>query len=148
MDPKGRIVLPARMKGRLPIASEQRIFIVLGYKKYLTIYTSDEWDEKLQAFAAIPDYDEEGQQFIRDFTAGMAEEVLDSQGRFTLNKFLISYAGLSSDVVLTAQGSRIEIWDAEEYRKNLTPVEKRPGLQSTAKDIFSRYGKSNPQNPA
>lgn len=148
MDPKGRIVLPARMKGRLPIAAEQRLFIVLGYKKNLVIYTAEEWDEKLKLFASIPDWDEEGQQYIMDFTAGMAEEVLDSQGRFTLNKFLIGYAGLSSDVVLTAQGSRIMIWDAEEYRKSLTPVERRSGLMATAKELHNRYQKSNPENPA
>jgi len=94
MDAKGRIVLPARLKARLPDTLDQRIVILLGFQKCLTIYTMTEWEEKLKTFAEVSEYDEEGQRFIRNFTYGMTEETLDGQGRFSLNKTLINYAGL------------------------------------------------------
>lgn len=133
MDPKGRIVLPSRLKVRLPDAAEQKIVILLGFKRCLTVYTMAEWEKKLESFAQISEYDEEGQQFIRDFTFGMLEETLDGQGRFSLNKILIDYAGLKADVILAGVAGRIEIWDAEAYKNNLTPMENRAALQPLAR---------------
>jgi len=144
MDPKGRIVLPARLKARLPDAAEQRIVILLGFKKCLTIYTMAEWEAKLESFAQVSEFDEDGQQFIRDFMYGMVEESLDGLGRFSLNKTLIQYAGLGSDVVVAGVANRMEIWSKEEYNKNLTPMSERPGLQAIARKIFD--SKTGPEN--
>lgn len=136
MDAKGRIVLPSRLKVRLPDSSDQRIVILLGFQRCLTIYSISEWEEKLRAFADVSEYDEEGQQFIRNYTYGMTEETLDAQGRFSLNKTLISYAGLANDVVLAGVGNRIEIWSAAEYAKTLAPLSERSGLQAIARNLF------------
>ena len=136
MDAKGRIVLPSRLKSRLPDSSDQRIVILLGFQRCLTIYSMNEWEEKLKAFADVSEYDEEGQQFIRNYTYGMMEEILDAQGRFSLNKTLISYAGLVGDVILAGVGNRIEIWNAAEYQRNLTPLNERSGLQAIARHLF------------
>ena len=136
MDAKGRLVLPSRLKARLPDSSDQRIVILLGFQRCLTIYSMAEWEEKLKAFAEVSEYDEEGQQFIRNYTYGMSEETLDAQGRFSLNKTLISYAGLSGDVVLAGVGNRIEIWSAAEYQRTLTPLNGRAGLQAIARGLF------------
>ena len=135
MDAKGRVVLPARLKARLPDSSDQRIVILLGFQRCLTVYTMNEWEEKLKAFAEVSEYDEQGQQFIRNFTYGMSEETLDAQGRFSLNKTLIAYAGLGSDVV-AGIGNRIEIWSAAEYQRTLTPLHERAGLQEIARGLF------------
>ncbi len=136
MDAKGRIVLPSRLKARLPDSSDQRIVILLGFQRCLTVYSWAEWEEKLKAFAEVSEYDEEGQQFIRNYTYGMSEETLDAQGRFSLNKTLIGYAGLGADVVLAGVGNRIEIWSAAEYQRTLTPLSERSSLQALARNLF------------
>lgn len=143
MDPKNRIVLPAKLKARLPEASEHRIVILRGFRKCLTVYPMVEWEKRLESFAQISEYDEEGQQFIRDYTFGMTEEVLDSQGRFSLNKFLIEYAGLKSDVVVCGIANRIEIWDSEDFMKGLTPSSDRASLQKLAGKLLDQ----KPQTP-
>jgi MraZ protein len=140
MDPKGRILMPARLKSRLPDASEQKIVILLGFKRCLTLYPMSEWEKKLESFAGISEYDEKGQQFIRDYTAGMAEEALDSQGRFSLNRQLIQYAGLTGDIVLAGVANRIEIWNAEDYQKMLTPMAERISLQGLARTLLDKPG--------
>ena len=146
MDPKGRVVLPAKLKARLPDAAEQKIVIVLGFQKCLTIYTYAQWEEKIASFANVSEYDAKGQKFIRDFTRGMAEETLDSVGRFTLNKKLIQYAGLTSDVVLAGVGSKIEIWNPETYENSLTSLEERESLQPIAQEIFDAPKSQNSNN--
>jgi len=70
----------------------------------------------------------------------MTEETLDGQGRFSLNKTLINYAGLLGDVVLAGVGNRIEIWSAIEYQKILTPMSERSSLQEIARGLFDKKG--------
>lgn len=139
MDPKGRIVLPARLKARLPEVGSEKLFILRGFKKCLTIYTNTLWEEKLQSFAEVSEYDDEGQDVIRSFTFGMAEEELDGQGRFSLNKKLIQYAGLESDVLVVGVGKLIEIWNPEEYDVQL--IQDRKKLQAMARNLFDNKTK-------
>lgn len=134
LDAKGRIVLPARLKARLPESENQKVVIVRGFKRCLTIFTLEQWEEKLKAFAQISPYDEKGQTFIRSYTDGMAEEELDGQGRLSLNKRLIQYAGLSGDVTVTGVGQVIEIWNPDDYEKEIEPD--RSKLQAIAWEIF------------
>lgn len=134
MDSKGRIVLPARLKARMPDGAAQQIVILRGFKKCLTILTLSQWEEELKAFANVSKYDEPGRNFIRSYTADMMEDELDGQGRISLNKRLIDYAGLGSDVVVTGVGDVIEIWNTEEYENELESD--RLKLQATARAIF------------
>lgn len=136
MDPKGRIVLPARLKSRLPETGSEKLFILQGYKKCLSVYTQNLWEEKLAEFATVSDYDEQGQDIIRSITFGMAEEELDGQGRFSLNKKLIQYAGLGSDVLIVGVGKLIEIWNPEEYDAQL--IQDRRKLQAMARGLFDK----------
>lgn len=139
MDPKGRIVLPSRLKSRLPEVGSNRLFILRGFKKCLMIYTQNLWEEKLQSFANVSEYDEDGQNVIRSLTFGMAEEELDGQGRFSLNKKLIQYAGLDSDVLVVGIGKIIEIWNPEEYDKEL--IQDRKKLQAMARNLLDAQPK-------
>jgi len=136
MDPKGRIVLPSRLKSRLPESGSEKLFILRGFKKCLTIYTQSLWEEKLASFATVSDYDEEGQDIIRSLTFGMAEEELDGQGRFSLNKKLIQYAGLGNDILIVGVGKLIEIWNPEEYDAQL--IQDRKKLQAMARNLFDK----------
>ena len=140
MDPKGRIVLPAKLKIRLPEPNAQKIVILRGFKKCLTVYTQSLWEEKLQSFARISEYDEDGQDVIRSFTFGMTEEELDGQGRFSLNKKLIQYAGLENDVLVVGVGKLIEIWNPEEYDSQL--IQDRKKLQAMARSLFDNTANS------
>ena len=42
---------------------------------------------------------------------------LDKQGRIPLTDALIEYAGLKKDIVLVGANSKLEIWDAENWKK-------------------------------
>jgi MraZ protein len=49
------------------------------------------------------------------FVAGASQETADSQGRVVIPQALRDYAGLTKDVVVVGQLSRIELWDKGEW---------------------------------
>ena len=54
---------------------------------------------------------------MQSFLIGSAcEGEMDKQGRLLLPENLREYAGLSKDVVFSAVGSRIEIWDKARFK--------------------------------
>lgn len=98
------------------------------------IYTQNHWEETLHSFAKVSEFDDEGHDIFRSLTFGMADEELDGQGRFSLNKNLIQYAGLSSDVLVVGVGKLIEIWNPEEYDKEL--IQDRQKLRVMARNLL------------
>ena len=55
--------------------------------------------------------------FIRRFTAGVKLVELDASGRVLIAKDLVSFAGISKDIVVSAVGNIMEVWDKENYEK-------------------------------
>ena len=47
LDTKGRMMIPAGLKKKLPEAEAEGLVINRGFKKYLVIYTKKEWDLSL-----------------------------------------------------------------------------------------------------
>ena len=55
--------------------------------------------------------------FIRRFTAGVRFIELDASGRILIPKELITFAGITKDIILTSAVNIIEIWDKDKYEK-------------------------------
>ncbi len=116
LDTKGRMMVPAGLKKKLPEADREGLVINRGFKKYLVIYTKKEWDKKLDELARLNQYENKNIEFIRYFTRGAMELMLDATGRVNLPKQLLDYAGIASEVVLTCQINKIEVWDKNAYQ--------------------------------
>jgi MraZ protein len=116
LDTKGRMMIPAGLKKKLPEAESEGLVINRGFKKYLVIYTKKEWDKKLDELNKLNQYESKNIEFIRYFTRGATELTLDNTGRINLPKLLLDYAKIDSEVVLTCQINKIEVWDKEAYR--------------------------------
>jgi MraZ protein len=111
LDSKGRMMIPSGLKKQLPEAESEGLVINRGFKKYLVIYTKKEWDKKLGELSKLNQYETKSIEFIRYFTRGATELTPDSTGRVNLPQLLLDYAGIKSDVVLTCQLNKIEVWD-------------------------------------
>lgn len=144
MDPKGRIVLPSRLKAKVVEGGSQRLFILQGFSNNLIIYTENLWEEKLKSFAHVSEYDSGGPNILRSLTDGMMEEELDGQGRFSLSKKLIQYAELDSDVLVVGNGKLIEIWNPDNYEKDL--IKDRKQLQAMARELLDTQPKPGDNN--
>src|ERR1700709_1100315 len=111
LDTKGRMMIPSGLKKQLPEAESEGLVINRGFKKYLVIYTKQEWDKKLDELNKLNQYETKSIEFIRYFTRGATELIPDSTGRVNLPQLLLDYAGIKSDVILTCQPGNIEVWD-------------------------------------
>ena len=73
---------------------------------------------------ALPLFDEEAQKPVRKFLSSAFEAEEDGQGRILLPKELISYAGITKNIVFVGVGNRIEIWAEEIWDKENSDDEK------------------------
>jgi MraZ protein len=111
LDDKGRITLPARY--RTPF--NEGAMVVKGNARCLYVFTVEGFDTFAEDAinASVTDTAAIGQ--ARYMLANTDLQVPDSQGRITLSSRMRDYAELDRDVVLTGQGYRMEIWNAERW---------------------------------
>lgn len=115
LDAKGRMVLPAALKRQLPEVEREGLVLNRGFEKHLVIYTREEWNAITAKLAKLNQYVEKNRTFIRAFTRGASELMLDASGRVLLPKSLLTYAGISGEVVLACQLNKIEVWSKSAY---------------------------------
>lgn len=109
VDPKGRIIIPARLREQLG-----ECFVVSkGLDGCLFAFPTAEWLKFETKLQALPLTNKDARKFSRYFLAGAAEVELDKQGRALIPQTLRDAAGLTRDVVLCGVGNRVEIWDKD-----------------------------------
>ncbi|MBC6698123.1 division/cell wall cluster transcriptional repressor MraZ [Hymenobacter puniceus] len=119
LDPKGRLVLPAKVKSSLPEASGNQLVLVRGFEPCLVLYPREAWRVIHDKVMALDEFNEEYRQFQRNFFRGMTEVELDSIGRFMLPGSMRRYAGLEKEAIIVGLGNRCEIWDTTRYDEYL-----------------------------
>lgn len=119
LDPKGRMVLPARLKAALPTETEGKIVIIRGFEPCLVIYPQIEWQKIFEKVAALNEFETENRLFQRNFLRGNTEVELDEQGRFLVPKTMLKYADLEKEAIIVGVANRIEIWNTERYEEFL-----------------------------
>lgn len=115
LDAKGRMMIPSSLKKQLPEAEREGLVINRGFEKHLVIYTKKEWDQITDELSKLNAYEEKNRKFIRYFTRGAIELSVDSANRILFPKSLMEYAGITSEVVLSCQLNKIEVWAKDAY---------------------------------
>jgi MraZ protein len=116
IDAKGRFLLPAGLRKQLPEGAGERFVINRGFEACLVLYTMDVWQMLSAKMNKLNDFNQKERAFKRLFLNGAGIVELDSAGRMLLPKNLMEYAGLSKDMILAAQGNKVELWDKEAYQ--------------------------------
>ena len=114
IDAKGRLIIPAKFRDELG----EDFVLTKGLDGCLSIYPMDEWiifEEKLKA---LPLTNKNARTFARFFVSSANTCELDKQGIILVPVTLREFAGLSKDVVLTGNLTRIEIWSKEKWMEN------------------------------
>ena len=119
LDAKGRLMVPSGLKKQLPAVDAEGLVVNRGFEKHLTIYTKSEWDKITAELAQLNDFEKKTREFIRYFTRGASELSLDASGRVLLPKSLLEYAGIGTEVVLSCQFDKIELWAKDAYDAQL-----------------------------
>ena len=125
LDPKGRLVLPAKVKGHLPEPSGSQLVLVRGFEPCLVLYPREAWRVIHEKVLALDEFNEEYRQFQRNFFRGMTEVELDAIGRFMLPRSMLRYAGIEREAIIVGLGNRCEIWDPARYDEFLIKDQQR-----------------------
>lgn len=124
VDAKGRFLLPAAIKKKLPEGSPDEFVINRGFEKCLSLYPINNWQPIFEGISKLNDFDPKVREFRRYFFNGATELGLDTAGRLLIPPNLREYAGITKDVVLVGAVQKIEIWDSKKYKEffdSMTP---------------------------
>ena len=132
LDPKGRIVLPAKLRDKLG----DIVFVTKGIEEYLALYSKEAWNDLQEKIKGIS-YFSLSPHARNALRIMMDEESIniDGAGRILLPTKLREYAHLSQDVKFIKLPSHIEIWDTQLWKdretstlENLSELAKELGI--------------------
>lgn len=106
LDDKGRMVLPAKIRGQL---GEAGMLALLD--GCVGLWTVDGFRVMAETIHQRVDAKEVSMEAFRQFMANAAEVTPDQQGRIVVPANLRDYAALGSEVVVAGRHDRAEIWD-------------------------------------
>lgn len=111
LDPKGRIIIPAKLREELGA----RFVATKGLDNCLFLYPMDEWKAIETKLRALPFTRADVRSFARFFFSGASELELDKQGRILLPTNLREYGGIEKDLIIIGVGARVEIWAIDKW---------------------------------
>lgn len=114
LDPKGRLIIPARFRDVLKQSSVDGL-MVSKMDGALFCYTFEEWHKIEQRILNSARRSDNMRRFRRIFIGGAHECPLDKQGRILIPPSLREYSGLSKEVVLVGVLGHFEIWARENW---------------------------------
>jgi MraZ protein len=127
LDPKGRLIVPARFRERL---GPQFVLTISHPDPCLALYPMPTWVEFCGQIEAAPLKDERYRRFVRYLFAHSEEVACDNQGRVVVPALLRTYAGIERYVVSVGMLTRIEIWAKERYDFQTPPEGEVPGFMA------------------
>ncbi len=113
VDAKGRMNVPVKFREQLG----ETFVVTRGLDKCLSIYPTEAFKTFAEKLQSLPISDINARQFVRFFLSGAVECELDKQGRILIPQSLRTHASISKDVVVTGNGSTVEIWDAQKWQE-------------------------------
>ncbi|MBW1297847.1 division/cell wall cluster transcriptional repressor MraZ [Aquimarina litoralis] len=117
-DSKGRLMMPAAFKKQLSSVLQEGFVLKRAvFQPCLELYPMKEWNLLMQKMNKLNRFKKKNNDFIRRFTAGVKVVEIDTTGRLLIPKDLVSFAGITKELVLSSAVNIIEIWDKTQYEK-------------------------------
>lgn len=117
LDAKGRLALPsAFVKQMGGVGSAKFVIKKDVFEGCLVLYPQDEWDRQVKILRKkLNPYKREHNTFMRVFSKGVAEVLLDANNRLLVPKRLLDEVEAEKEVVLAGQSGKIELWAKAKY---------------------------------
>ena len=120
IDAKGRFMLPSGFRKQLPEGEAERFVINRGFENCLSLYPVKSWNALTEKINRLNDFNPKVREFKRLFLNGATMVDVDSAGRLLLPKPLQEFSGIKKDMVFSAQGNKIELWDKDTYHNYIS----------------------------
>lgn len=120
------------------VASQQTFFVLRKnvFGKCIDMYPLQEWENMIAGVRArLNLFDPKHAAFFREFCRGTQEVEMDTNGRILLPRKMLDEIGIDKEMVLAAQDSMIQVWDARVYEEVAISGEE---LGMMAKEIFKK----------
>jgi len=115
VDGKGRVAVPAKMRGAMNPEAQNTVVMTRGLEKCIFLYPLDRWKKIEDDIGSLNTYSSSTRRFTRLLMRWAEEVTFDSQGRIKLSKPLMEYAGISGKALILGALDRIEIWNPEVF---------------------------------
>lgn len=119
IDAKGRFLLPASFRKQLPEGADAVFVVSRGFEQCLNLYPMEEWNILSEKINKLNDFNPKVRDFKRLLLNGANVVESDTAGRLLLTKTLLEHAGITKEMVLTAQGNKMEIWDKATHKAHI-----------------------------
>ncbi len=113
MDTKGRVIMPVKLREDIG----EKFIVTKGLDGCLFAYSKVEWNNFEEKLKTLPLTNKNARDFVRFFLSGAIECEIDKQGRFLIPGNLRTYATLEKEIVIIGVGTRIEIWNKQQWQK-------------------------------
>lgn len=118
LDPKKRLTIPSDWRELVGVP--RRLFVLPGVNdKCLCVYPAREMTRRLERLGSLSIADEKGRQFARTLASRSDLVPWDSQGRVRIKDELLEFAQLTNQVVLTGTFDGFELWNPEQWNKQV-----------------------------
>ena len=134
IDPKGRIIIPARFRDVIKAGGGDGV-MVTRLDKALFVYTFDQWSKIESKVLSMAETSEYMRRFRRVFIGGASDCNCDKQGRILIPPVLRQYAELEKEIVLVGQIVHFEIWSKENYELEVVQMEKDMKKEAVSNEI-------------
>jgi MraZ protein len=120
LDRKGRIAVPAPLRGALEAAGSTEIAFRLSHQHpCIEAHSGVAFQKMLDAIARLPMFDPDRVALETSIAAESHLSRVDTEGRLVLPEHLVMEAGLTEQIAFLGKGDRFEIWDAAAARAHI-----------------------------
>ena len=136
LDAKGRLTVPAGLKKQLENDGKEGFVLNRGFEGCLGLYPLKDWQKVSERLNKLNLFVTKNRAFVRKFQNGATQLDMDGNGRVLLPKDLMSFAGITKEVVLFAYADRIELWDKKRYDEVMS--EEMDDFADLAEDVMGK----------
>jgi MraZ protein len=118
LDAKHRLTVPSKFRAALAngVVLAASPETTPGAPRSMAIWTPEAYDAYTNAtLAGLSPISPKARELRRFFFNSSLDTELDSAHRVMIPTFLMDYAGLSKEVVVTGSGECLEVWDRSKY---------------------------------
>ena len=94
VDSKGRLAIPAKMRSALNPEAKNTFTLTRGFEKSIFAYSLDHWERVEEELSDLNMYRKEARNLVRMVMMWAEEVSLDAQGRISLPRSLMDFAGM------------------------------------------------------
>lgn len=117
IDPKGRLIVPIRLREALGMS----FVLCYGQDHNLKVYPMDVWENFTQELESLPSSNQKVRKYKHFFLGSAAICEPDGQFRIVIPQELRKYAGIEKELVIVGDGTTAEIWSKEGWEAYNSP---------------------------